>query len=127
MKLLLNEDEAKFLKDLLDWTIKNAKSEENKKTCLRIYQRIDLEPQPGYLDGISDKAKEFFDEVYATYHLNMYHSLAAIIKQTKKYPTPQACFDGYYRKYKGKRPYIIGKEKVIRELIDHISKRILKY
>jgi len=114
-EILTMDNEEK--KRLLDY-LRNEKYVEH---FIKI-EPIDINSM-GYLDGLSRDALDYVKLVLENYSLNLYHSAAAII-QGNHGNTLQGKFDYYMKKYQNKRPWMIGHEKTIKEIFNHVCKKL---
>lgn len=130
--ILLTKDETVFLINLLSWLTNKATDEKNKKISQQILMKLNSKlhykkhEEFNYLSGLSETAKGFFFEVLNNHDFNLYHSVAAIIKTNGKRRSLEETFEYYYKKYKEKRPYIMGKEIELKEIIEFVDKRLNK-
>jgi len=76
-----------------------------------------------YLKGLSNSSLDFIKLVLENYDLNLYHSAAAII-QGNHGGSLQGKIDYYIKKYQVKRPWLLGHEKEIAEIFNHVSEKL---
>lgn len=73
----------------------------------------------GYLNPLNPETKELIMEIIQREGLNLYHSVQAIIENKKDKPlSALGLLEYYYSKYKTKRPYLVGNEQKMLEIIN---------
>jgi len=76
-----------------------------------------------FLKGLSSDTLAYVKLVLENYKLNLYHSAAAIIQGQHGY-TLQEKFDYYMNKYQNRRPWMKGNERIIKEIFNHVCRRL---
>ena len=123
----LTHDEITLLKSVIEWAEKKSTNESNRIILgaikNKINRRLQYKDNFSYLDGLSEQTKQFFFEFMNEYNINLYHSISAVVQQ-KSYDSLDKCVENYYLKYKDKRPLLQDKRNELKELINHVCKRI---
>ena len=77
-----------------------------------------LNIQYKYLTFLSEGTRKFILKAINVYHINLYHSVMAIINSRPEFDEEQIR-DRYYAKYKNSRPYIADNQEEMDELIHY--------
>jgi hypothetical protein len=128
-KVILEEKELTVLIQVLSWAQKNGKDKSKVEIIFGINEKLKkcLEgkniEQYTYLSGLDKKVKDYFLRIKSEYDLNMYHSIAAVIQNRKKFAV-----DDFLEYYKQKnmlsRPAIFEDEEALKKLILFVHRRL---
>lgn len=91
-------------------------------------QKFDKIISHEYLRGLSDECVDMFFNVLSEDGKNLYHSAMAWCQSHRHIKSPTDLYEGYKRKYKTKRQYVVEYEEELIELFDHcVEKYLGKY
>lgn len=127
-KLLLNNNEVDVLLELFEWVERTAKDENKVETIKSINHRLKASVYSSdefpYLRGLDESVKEFFFNMKEEYGLNLYHSLASVIKNNGLQYSTEEHFTFYKTRYHHLRPKLFIDESKLRVLLVYVHARL---